>query len=48
MGDEGGFAPRLNNNTEALEVIVDAITPSRLQTKEDVVIALDVAASEFL
>ncbi len=47
VGDEGGFAPRLKNNTEALDVIVKAIAKAGYKPGKDVFIALDPAASEF-
>lgn len=47
VGDEGGFAPNINNATEALELIKEAITKSGYELGKDVYIALDVAASEF-
>ncbi|MCH9815315.1 MAG: phosphopyruvate hydratase [Actinomycetia bacterium] len=47
LGDEGGFAPNLTSNREALEVIVSAITNAGLTPGADVALALDVAASEF-
>jgi enolase len=47
VGDEGGFAPNLNSNEEALKIIVKAITESGYKAGEDISIALDVAASEF-
>jgi enolase len=47
VGDEGGFAPQLDSNEEALEVIVKAIEAARYEPGEDVAIALDPAASEF-
>ncbi len=47
VGDEGGFAPVLKNNTQALEVIVDAIKKAGYKPGKDVFLALDVAASEF-
>ncbi len=47
VGDEGGFAPNLKSNTEALEVIVKAIRKAGYQPGKDVCIALDPAASEF-
>ena len=47
VGDEGGFAPKLNNATEALELIKEAITKSGYVLGKDINIALDVAASEF-
>lgn len=47
VGDEGGFAPNLSSNREALDLICLAITNSGYKLEEDVSIALDVAASEF-
>ncbi len=47
VGDEGGFAPDLANNGEALEVILQAIDQAGYRAGEDVVLALDVAASEM-
>jgi len=47
VGDEGGFAPNLASNREALEVIVDAIRAAGYQPGKDVRIAMDVASSEF-
>jgi len=47
VGDEGGFAPDLKSNEEALEVIVEAIEKAGLTPGEDVFLALDVAASEL-
>ncbi len=47
VGDEGGFAPNLKSNEEALEVVMDAITKAGFQPGEQVSIALDPAASEF-
>ena len=47
VGDEGGFAPNLNNNEEALELIIKAINECHLQPGKDIAIALDVAASEL-
>ena len=47
VGDEGGFAPNLANNTEPLEVIVKAISKAGYRPGKDVFIALDPAASEF-
>jgi len=47
VGDEGGFAPSINTNEEALELIVNAIEKSKLIPGKDVVICLDVAANEL-
>ncbi len=47
VGDEGGFAPGLASNTNALEVLVEAIAAAGYKPGKDVFIALDVAASEF-
>jgi enolase len=47
VGDEGGFAPSLKSNGEALEVIAEAIGKAGLKLGPDVVLALDCAASEF-
>jgi enolase len=47
VGDEGGFAPNLNSNEEALEVILEAIQKAGYKPREDVLLALDPAASEF-
>jgi enolase len=47
VGDEGGFAPDLGSNEEAIEVILVAIEKAGYRAGEDVVLALDPAASEF-
>jgi enolase len=47
VGDEGGFAPNLKSNTEAIEVILEAIEKARLKPGKDVFLALDPASSEF-
>lgn len=47
VGDEGGFAPNLKSNEEALELIMEAIEAAGYKPGEQVVIALDPAASEF-
>ncbi len=47
VGDEGGFAPNLPSNEAPLEVIVQAITAAGYKPGVDVVLAMDVAASEF-
>ena len=48
VGDEGGFAPSINSNEEALNLIVDAIEMSKLLPGKDVSICLDVAANELI
>jgi len=48
VGDEGGFAPSINSNEEALEMIVDAIVRAKLKPGKDINICLDVAANELL
>lgn len=47
VGDEGGFAPNLSSNEEALITIVEAIKKSGYKPGEDIVLALDVAATEI-
>ncbi len=47
VGDEGGFAPNLKSNEEAIETILEAIAQSGYRAGEDVLLALDPAASEF-
>ena len=47
VGDEGGFAPNLEGNEEALKVIIQAIETAGYTPGEDVALALDAAASEF-
>lgn len=47
VGDEGGFAPNLGSDDEALEVISLAVTNAGYKVGEDIVFALDVASSEF-
>ncbi len=47
VGDEGGFAPNLKSNEEAIEVIVEAINKTGLKPGEDVCIALDPASTEL-
>ena len=47
VGDEGGFAPSLRSNREALDVVMEAIGKSGAKAGDNVFIALDVAASEF-
>ncbi len=48
VGDEGGFAPSINTNEEALELIVSAVEKSKLIPGKDIVICLDVAANELI
>jgi enolase len=47
VGDEGGFAPNLNSNEEAIEIILESIEKAGYKPGVDVFIALDAAASEF-
>ena len=47
VGDEGGFAPSLKSNTEAVELILEAITQAGYKPGEQISIALDPASSEF-
>jgi enolase len=47
VGDEGGFAPNLNSNEEALKIIIRAIDLAGYKAGEDIFIALDPASSEF-
>jgi len=47
VGDEGGFAPNLRSNEEALEVIIEAISRTGYEAGKDIYLALDAAASEF-
>jgi len=47
LGDEGGFAPNLASNAEALDLIVDAIEKAGYKPGQDIALALDVASSEF-
>lgn len=47
VGDEGGFAPDLNSNSEGFELIMQAITKAGYTPGKDVCMAIDVAASEF-
>jgi len=48
VGDEGGFAPRLRSNVEAIELILEAIAKAGYRAARQVALALDPAASEFL
>ncbi|MFZ5354703.1 MAG: phosphopyruvate hydratase [Bacillota bacterium] len=47
VGDEGGFAPNLTSNEEAIQVIIEAITKAGFKPGEDIFIAMDVAATEL-
>jgi len=47
VGDEGGFAPNLNSNEQAIEVVLEAIEKAGFKPGDDIYIALDPAASEF-
>jgi enolase len=47
VGDEGGFAPNLRSNVEAIEVVLQAIEKAGFKPGEDVFIAMDAASSEF-
>lgn len=48
VGDEGGFAPAINSTDEAIEVVATAVERAGYKLKQDVVLALDAAATEFL
>lgn len=47
VGDEGGFAPAVSSNKEAMQLLVDAINASRFEYGRDIKLGLDVASSEF-
>lgn len=47
VGDEGGFAPNLKSNEEAIELVIEAVGRAGYKIKDEVMIALDPAASEF-
>ena len=47
VGDEGGFAPALGSNEEAIEVVLEAIKAAGYTPGKDIWIALDAASSEF-
>jgi enolase len=47
VGDEGGFAPNLGSNQEAIEVVIEAVEKAGYRPGDDLLIALDAAASEF-
>ena len=48
VGDEGGFAPNLGSNEEAIKVVLQAIEAAGYQPGKDIWIVLDAASSEFL
>ena len=47
VGDEGGFAPKLNGTEDALNIIIDSVNDAGYKVNDDIMIALDCAASEF-
>ena len=47
VGDEGGYAPALKANSEAVEVILEAIEKAGYKAGEEIMIAIDAASSEF-
>ena len=47
VGDEGGFAPNIDGNREALDIILESISKAGYKAGEDIYLALDVASSEF-
>ncbi len=47
VGDEGGFAPDINNSKEVIELIIKSIEKAGLKIKEDILLSLDVASTEF-
>jgi enolase len=47
IGDEGGFAPNLGSNEEALQLLMDAISSTGLEPGKDISLAMDVASTEF-
>jgi enolase len=47
VGDEGGFAPNINSNSEAIDIIIDSISKAGYKAGENVYLGLDVASSEF-
>ena len=47
VGDEGGFAPRLKGNEEAIELLLEAVTQAGYRLRDQIAVGLDVAASEF-
>ena len=47
VGDEGGFAPNLNNSAEVIEIILSAVEKAGLKINDDILLSLDVASTEF-
>jgi len=47
VGDEGGFAPNINSNSEAIDIIIESISKAGYKAGENVYLGLDVASSEF-
>ena len=47
VGDEGGFAPNINNSAELIEIILSAIEKAGLKINDDILLSLDVASTEF-
>jgi len=47
VGDEGGFAPNINNSAEVIEIILSAIEKTGLKINDDILLSLDVASTEF-
>ncbi len=47
VGDEGGFAPDINSSNEVIEIIIQSVISTGLKMSEDIMISLDVAATEF-
>ena len=47
VGDEGGFAPNINSSDEVIELILSSISSAGFKIKEDIVLSLDVASTEF-
>ena len=47
VGDEGGFAPNINSSNEVIEIIIESVLSTGLKMNKDIMISLDVAATEF-
>jgi len=47
VGDEGGFAPNINNSAELIEIILSAIEKAGLKINDDILLSLDIASTEF-